>query len=194
MGENKRLYFGGAGENTDPLWISRYDRAFNQSDLRISISDDESGDRLVVGTTWWSDGQFHPYLVVQSNGRVGIGTETIGNERLAVNGKIRAKEVVVEANSWDTPWPDYVFNKDYKLSSLNKVEDYIQKNGHLPSIPSQQSINKDGAKLGELVKLQMEKIEELTLYVIQQQHKQDALEQKIKNQQRQIAELASAKN
>jgi len=87
MGENKLLYFGSPVENLDPLWISRFDRGDNQTDLRVNISDDNGDDRFVIGTTFWQDGLFHPYFVVQSNGRVGIDTEAVGDERLAVNGK-----------------------------------------------------------------------------------------------------------
>lgn len=166
MGENKRLYFGSPVENLDPLWISRFDRGDNQTDLRVNVSDDNGDDRFVIGTTFWEDGLFHPYFIVQSNGRVGIGTQAVGDERLAVNGKIRAKEVKVESQNWDTPWPDYVFDKNYDLGSLPQLEQYIQKNHHLPEMPSQARIANEGVELGETSKLLLKKIEELTLHLI----------------------------
>ena len=63
-------------------------------------------------------------------------------------------------------WPDYVFSKDYKLMPLNKVEEFINKNSHLPNIPTTQEIKTGGLNTGLILSKQMEKIEELTLYLI----------------------------
>jgi hypothetical protein len=82
---------------------------------------------------------------------------------LAVNGKIRSTELVVESG-----WADYVFENDYKLMKLEEVEAFIEKNKHLPNIPSAKEINENGLQVGEVQKRMMEKIEELTLYVIEQ--------------------------
>lgn len=98
------------------------------------------------------------------NGNVGIGTSTPGN-KLEVNGTIRTKEVIVEATSW----PDFVFKTDYHLPSLSFVESYIKEYGHLPNVPSQKEVEENGQSLGETQKLLLQKIEELTLYTIQQQ-------------------------
>ena len=73
-----------------------------------------------------------------------------------------AKEIVVE-----TGWADYVFDKKYNRLTLEQVEAYIKKNNHLPNIPSAQEIQSKGANLGELQTKMMEKIEELTLYIIE---------------------------
>ncbi|RVU91212.1 hypothetical protein EH230_10045 [Flavobacterium columnare] len=101
---------------------------------------------------------------------IGIGTDKFvdpvdGNKeyKLSVKGRIRAEEVKV----YNT-WADYVFTKDYKLRSLNEVEAFINKNKHLPNVPSAQEITEKGLELGEITKIQQEKIEELTLYLIQQ--------------------------
>lgn len=104
--------------------------------------------------------------LILASGNVGIGT--INPQRLlSVNGTILAKEIIVSnAASY---WPDYVFNKDYKMMDLAEVENYIKINKHLPNIPSQEEIKTSGISLGEMLKLQMEKIEELTLYTIQQE-------------------------
>lgn len=95
------------------------------------------------------------------SGQLGIGTANLGTYRLTVNGNIRSKEVVVE-----TGWADYVFDKNYSLRSLEEVEKFIQLNKHLPNIPSQKEIEENGLHLGDIQKAMMEKIEELTLYVI----------------------------
>lgn len=116
---------------------------------------------------------------ITSTGDVGIGTTLANNPnnyKLAVNGTIGAKAVKVEVTS--TTWPDFVFNKGYKLKSLKEVEQYIRQNGHLPEIPTAKEIEASGADLGELLKLQMQKIEELTLYIIEQNKRIEVLESK----------------
>jgi hypothetical protein len=95
------------------------------------------------------------------SGNVGIGVES-PVYKLEVCGTIRAKEVRVE-----TGWCDYVFDKGYKLRSIDELEQYLNDNKHLPGIASASEVEKDGLKVGEMNKAMMEKIEELTLYVIQ---------------------------
>lgn len=96
-----------------------------------------------------------------SNGNVGIGV-TSPVYKLEVCGTIRAKEVRVE-----TGWCDYVFEKDYKLRSFDELEKYISDNKHLPGIAPASEVEKNGLKVAEMNKAMMEKIEELTLYVLQ---------------------------
>ncbi len=93
---------------------------------------------------------------------VGIGTLT-PQEKLSVNGKIRAKEIKVEA----TNWPDYVFKQNYDLMPLQQLETYIKANGHLPGVPSAQKAQQEGVELGEMNKILLKKIEELTLHLIE---------------------------
>ncbi len=102
-------------------------------------------------------------LVESSNGNVGIGTPS-PTHKLSVNGNIRAHEIKVETANW----PDYVFAKDYKLTSLQETEFYIKKNGHLPGFPSAMEVEKNGVDLGEMNAKLLQKIEELTLHLIQQ--------------------------
>jgi hypothetical protein len=100
-------------------------------------------------------------LFINAAGNVGIGTDN-PTYKLSVRGNIRSNEVVVE-----TGWADYVFADDYKLRSLEEVESFIQQHKHLPNIPSAAEIEKDGLPVGDTQKRMMEKIEELTLYIIQ---------------------------
>lgn len=95
------------------------------------------------------------------NGNVGIGI-TSPDSKLTVNGNIRAKEVKVET----TNWPDYVFLPNYRLMPLDELERYITKNGHLPNIPTEADVQQDGLKLAEINAKLLEKVEELTLYLI----------------------------
>lgn len=111
-------------------------------------------------------------FTIMDNGNVGIGINNPA-DKLAVNGQIRAREIKVEA----TGWPDYVFSPKYSLPSLDNVASYIKANGHLPGIPSAENIDSDGVALGEMNKLLLKKIEELTLYLIEKE-KQLMLERK----------------
>jgi hypothetical protein len=113
-------------------------------------------------------------FIASATGNVGIGTENFGTYKLAVNGNIRSKEIVVE-----TGWADYVFDKSYKLPSLAEVEKFIRQNGHLPNIPSAKEVEEKGLPVGDTQKRMMEKIEELTLYIIQQQKEIDALKKAV---------------
>lgn len=113
-------------------------------------------------------------LVIKSNGNVGIGTSN-PTYKLAVNGTIRSKEVRVE-----TGWADYVFDKNYRLLPLTEVEQFIKTHNHLPGIASAKEIQEDGLAVGEMQTKMMEKIEELTLYIIDLQ-KQITQLQKLRN-------------
>mgnify|MGYP003575561206 CR=1 FL=1 len=104
-----------------------------------------------------------PRMIIDENGLVGIGTLT-PRELLSVNGKIRAKEIKVETANW----PDYVFYREHKLTPLEDVESYIKTNNHLPEIPSAIEVTKEGISLGEMNAKLLKKIEELTLYLIEQ--------------------------
>ncbi|TMU55660.1 fibronectin type III domain-containing protein [Flagellimonas algicola] len=95
---------------------------------------------------------------------VAIGTSSVpSGYKLAVDGHIRTREIRVDQDTW----PDYVFNKDYDLPTLEEIQEYINIHGHLPNIPSAEEVETNGMAVGEMNKLLLEKIEELTLHVIQ---------------------------
>ncbi len=102
-------------------------------------------------------------LTLRHDGNVGIGTTETGTHKLAVDGTIGAREIKVEAGAWS----DFVFNKDYDLKDLEEVENYIKVNNHLPDIPSEQEVKENGIQLGEMDAKLLQKIEELTLYMIE---------------------------
>lgn len=95
-----------------------------------------------------------------TNGRVGIGT-TNPQATLDVNGDIKVKD-------WSLSVPDYVFDQDYELRNLDELRTYIDSHKHLPEMPSARKINEDGVNLGEFCMSLLKKIEELSLYVLQQ--------------------------
>jgi uncharacterized protein (DUF1499 family) len=76
-------------------------------------------------------------------------------------------------------WPDYVFHDQYNLPSLNQVESFIKLNRHLPEIPSEAEIQKNGQNLGEMNSKLLKKVEELTLYLISQQKEIEVLKEKM---------------
>jgi len=112
------------------------------------------------------------------NGNLGLGTTDTKGFKLAVNGKIRAQEIKVEA----TNWPDYVFADGYNVGKLEELQSYIKVNKHLPEIPAAKEAQANGVALGEMNKLLLKKIEELTLYVI-------ALKKESIMQQKQLDQL-----
>lgn len=109
------------------------------------------------------------------NGNVGIGTTTTGSHKLAVEGTIGARGVKVEANGWS----DFVFEDTYKLRSLEETEDYISENKHLPEIPNEAEVIENGIDLGGMDAKLLQKIEELTLYLIEQNKEIKALKAKV---------------
>jgi hypothetical protein len=125
-------------------------------------------------------------------GAVGIGTNgsPIPNEyRLAVAGNIIAEKLTVKLRA---NWPDFVFEDDFRLKSLSEIEKYIKVNKHLPGVPSAKQIAKDGVDVGANQAVLLQKIEELTLYIIEQNKKIEQLEKdktEHKNLQKQIDEL-----
>lgn len=95
---------------------------------------------------------------------IGTSIATPSTYKLGVGGRIICEELKVKLQS--AGWPDYVFANNYKLKPLDEVENFIKINKHLPNIPSAQVIDKEGLEVGEMQRRMMEKIEELTLYVI----------------------------
>ncbi len=98
--------------------------------------------------------------------------------RLGVGGKVLCEEVRVKLQS--AGWPDYVFDDEYKLLPLGDLASFIKKNKHLPNIPAAAEVDKEGMELGDMQRRMMEKIEELTLYIIKQQKEIDDLRTLIK--------------
>lgn len=135
-------------------------------------------------------------VIIDRNGYMGIGTSApkaklhvassmvLGSSTtlpatgymLSVNGKIIAEEVRVQL---DANWPDYVFHKNYRLKPLDELEDFINTNRHLPGIPSAKQVADEGLMLGDMQKRVMEKVEELTLYIIQLNKENQLLKQQV---------------
>lgn len=152
-------------------WTAVDEALSGTNTVEVSYRNRFKGDVFMPGNGLWD-----------SNGNLGIGTTT-PKERLSVNGKIRAHEIKVETANW----PDYVFAKDYKLPSLQETEKHINEKGHLPGIPSAQAVKTNGIDLGEMNAKLLQKIEELTLHVIEQN-------KQLQLQNRRINELEKTSN
>ena len=122
-------------------------------------------------------------LAITATGNIGIGVINPQN-KLDVAGTIRATEVKVEAG-----WADFVFDKDYKLPTLQDVENHINTHKHLPDIPSEKEVKENGVSLGEMQAKLLQKIEELTLYVIDLKKENEEQEKKMNEQNNKITEL-----
>ena len=122
-----------------------------------------------TGITWGT-----PKMRINRSGEVGIGTVNTTGYRLSVAGKIRAEEVKVE-----TGWADHVFKENYPLKSINELKEFIATNNHLPGIPTEEEVKEKGVSLGEMSAKLLEKIEELTLYVIDLKEENDAMKREI---------------
>ena len=204
LGYEKKMYFGCIEDNTDDVYFMRHNIVLDQTELLLNIGNDNS-DRFIIGRKHWNEDFFTPQFIFKTNGKMGIGIPdptvsldvngtiradslliTNGNvgigtdnpqNKLDVNGTIRAKEILVESD-----WADFVFKQNYKLPTLREVEEHIEEKGTLPNVPSEEEVKANGISVGKTNALLLQKIEELTLYVIQQQK---AMEQ----QQKEIEEL-----
>ncbi len=117
-------------------------------------------------------------ILMNMNGAVGIamGTTAIpSNTKLAVGGKVVCKEVEVTL----TGLPDFVFNDNYKLRSLYEVESFVKENKHLPDVPCEAEVVANGMNVGQMNATLLQKIEELTLYMISLQKENDALKARV---------------
>ncbi len=124
-------------------------------------------------TVWNTSGNVISYTA----GNVGIGT-TSPDEALTVKGKIHTEEVRVDLS---VPAPDYVFKKEYKLLSLSEIQAHIDTYGHLPNVPSAKEMETKGVELGTMEMKLLEKIEELTLYLLQQNQQIEELRKQVDN-------------
>ena len=123
-------------------------------------------------------------MTFSSNGSIGVGTTT-PDSRLTVAGKIHAQEIKVTT----TAGADFVFEADYPLRSLEETEQFIKENKHLPDIPSADEMVEDGITLGEMNVKLLQKIEELTLYVIELNKKDSDLSTKMEELERENEKL-----
>jgi len=177
VGYGHRVNWDNSG-NTDPLWMARYNTALDATEFRMNIGDDGGNDKFVIGYHFYGDNLWKPQATFRADGQVGIGTTNISdwNYKLFVETGIRTRKVKVDMDTWS----DYVFYQDYRLRPLAQVEKFIRENRHLPDIPSADSVQRNGLDLGTNQAALLKKIEELTLYLIQQDKKIEVMSKELK--------------
>lgn len=154
QGYGKRLYFRGNEPNTDEMWIAKFTVEYDITELRINIGDNGFDDKLIIGC-------------------VPSGTDDwVSSVIINADGGITAREFKTTTGAT----ADFVFEPDYKLPTLEEVEKYIRKNKHLPDIPSAEKMQEEGINVVEFQTKLLQKIEELTLYIIEQEKRIKSLE------------------
>ncbi|MGV3764543.1 MAG: hypothetical protein ACO1NW_00370 [Chitinophagaceae bacterium] len=152
------------------------------------------GNIVFATATTGNEGTVAPLtnsLIIHNSGQVGIGTSTTTvnfsdqSSKLFVEGGIRSRKVKVD----QVTWADHVFGKTHRLMPLKELEVFIQQNKHLPGIPTEESVKKEGQDIGEMNRLLLEKVEELTLHLIEMNKRLEMLERenvqlKISNHER----------
>lgn len=156
-------------------WTTADEALSGTKTVEISYQNRFKGDVYLPGTGVWN-----------TQGDVGIGTST-PDEKLTVKGKIHAQEVKVDLLG--ALVPDYVFANDYNLKTLSEIEKYIKENSHLPEIPSAKDFEKNGIFLAEMNMSLLKKVEELTLYLIEQDKKVNAKSNQIEGLKKDVEGL-----
>jgi trimeric autotransporter adhesin len=159
----------GTGDTATPYVISANDTSLYAANGSINQATTTSGNRIVDmnnSNIWFNTANS------TTNGKIYLGSSSVypnttGNYKLFVEGGIMTEKVKVALRS-SANWADYVFANDYKLMPLKEVEQFVALNKHLPGIDSAEQLAKNGIDVAEMQSKQMEKIEELTLYIIDQ--------------------------
>ena len=174
----KNLYIGGGNmDNSYKLHLSsgnsggiRIEGNTNPETVRNALAYSDNG---TLRYQLYSTGTIETKLTEDAWGALYI-KNYLGDDIFRVNkqGGVTCSKVTVHM----VPFPDYVFEKDYKLMPLRELEQYIQRNKHLPNMPSSTDVAKNGADLGEINRVLVEKVEELTLYILDLEQRMNTLE------------------
>ncbi|WP_420603226.1 fibronectin type III domain-containing protein [Flagellimonas sp.] len=167
---------GLVASTTYSFTVTALDAAGNMSTVSNTVSvttDSSSGGGEGSGSSVWSEAN----SIASYSGEVAVGTASVPTGyKMAIDGKLITEEVKVQLSG---NWPDYVFKAGYDLPTLEEIQKHIKEKGHLPNIPSAKEVEVNGVELGEMNKLLLEKIEELTLYIFQLEWKNKEIEKRL---------------
>ncbi|WP_443938779.1 hypothetical protein [Pedobacter sp. MW01-1-1] len=175
IGNDQNAFVGRNTQNLDKYFYNVFTSTNGDGILWLYNSNQLNAISLNSNGSSWLNG-----------GNVGVGT-TNPSEKLTVNGKIKAKELKIEPSSWS----DYVFDKEYKIMSLLDLEKYIKLNRHLPEVPNAKEVEANGIEVGEMNKLLLKKIEELTLHLIEKDKELKRERECINEQNKRIENIES---
>lgn len=181
-----KIYKQGSGDSPSFLGPNNYNDSyvFEMTDTNGNTPD---GGIVFAGTG--KDDIFDGIFYIRGNGRVGVGVKNPSTD-FEVDGTAKAEEVIVEENVG----ADFVFEVGYALPELEEVESHIQKHKHLQGIPSAQQMRRHGVRVGDLQMKLLQKIEELTLYVIELKKENRALAKENKLILEMLGHLESSNN
>lgn len=169
---SKKFQIGGVYGNLRGAWNGA---STNNGFAGAVVGIDDINGKSTYGGYFQGKGYFSGKVSIGTQNRPAfIGGANISAYLLFVKGGILTEEIRVR-----TGWADYVFADDYNLKPLSEVESFIKENKHLPNVPSAKEVETQGIELGDIARIQQEKIEELTLYVINQQKQIDELKSMI---------------
>ncbi len=158
-------------DNNMDIRLNGHGRIASGGHIHLYLDDNNNGtnDFTIYRTS--TNPQGPEVFSVSETGQVHANTLALGflqttptGYALSVDGKIIAEEVVVQLTN---NWPDYVFDESYSLMPLSDLASFIEKKRHLPNVPAARQIENEGLSVGEIQRIQMEKIEELTLYILE---------------------------
>lgn len=148
--------------------------------VSLDVTGPISGSRLALGVSdpENSTARFHLKIPGTANSSTVFLVENNQRTLFQINndGIVRAREIVINL---EQNWPDYVFLPEYELKSLDYTEKYIKENGHLPNVPSAEIVREEGVAIGEMNAILLEKVEELTLYLIEQNKRLEIVEKEL---------------
>jgi hypothetical protein len=188
-----RVAIGGSGGNYGSVGYGylysgvNNEHTYSVTDFASQLRFDEGGFSFYTAPSGAANAPvvFTRGMVIKQNGNVGIGSSN-PDAKLTVKGVIHAEEVRVDLT---VPGPDYVFEADYDLPTLPEIQTYIKANKHLPEIPSAKQMAEEGLNLKEMNILLLKKVEELTLYLIDLNARDQQREAEIKKLTQEIASL-----
>lgn len=171
--------------STDGPWIEMYGKNFPATawDARAGairfVSRGNTGEGVSFINYDPQSVNWTRTMMITNDNRVFIGSSqpngNFANYKLGVDGLLVTKRLVVQTNSW----ADFVFEPNYNLMPLDEVEDFIKKNHHLPNIPAEKAVLENGIDVSEMNKLLLQKVEELTLYMIELKKENELIKAKL---------------
>jgi len=156
--------FAGTNEN-DGAYITMNSNYDNTASIKLFA-------RGTSGSVQFFNYQ-HQIMTISADNNVYIGNVNV-ESNLVVYGEVKAHILRATAN---IGWHDYVFEDNYKLMPLHKLEQFVNEHHHLPDMPTEKQVHKEGIDVAQMNALLLKKVEELTLYVIEQQKRIERLEE-----------------